>query len=239
MSSPSVEEKQRAAEILLELKRLYPDARCALNFTSALELLVATILAAQCTDERVNQVTATLFKKYPTAAAYASSAQEELEQDVKSTGFYRNKAKSVRAMAQMLVDRYGGEVPRTMDELTALPGVARKTANVVLGNAYNIVVGIAVDTHMLRLARRFGWTTSEDPVQVERDVMPLFPQGEWVHLSHLIQYHGRAVCRAPKPLCESCTLVPLCPTGQARLAAGGAPAPVATKKVASRVRAAQ
>lgn len=140
-------------------------------------------------------------------------------------------------MAQMLVDRDGGEVPRTMDELTALPGVARKTGNVVLGNAYGIVVGVSVDTHLLRLARRFGWTTSEDAVQVERDVMPLFPQAEWVHLSHLIQYHGRAVCRAPKPLCESCTLVPLCPTGQERLAAGSAPAPVATKKAASRAKA--
>jgi endonuclease-3 len=237
MSSPSTAEQQRAALILAELKARYPDARCALNFTSALELLVATILAAQCTDERVNQVTATLFKKYPTAAAYASSTQEELEQDIKSTGFYRNKAKNVRAMAQMLVDRHGGEAPRTMDELIALPGVARKTGNVVLGNAYDIVVGIAVDTHMLRLARRFGWTTSEDPVQVERDVMPLFPQAEWVHLSHLIQYHGRAVCRAPKPLCESCTFVPLCPAGQERLATGGAPAAAATKTAASRVRA--
>ena len=237
MSSPPTAEQQRAALILAELKARYPDARCALNFTSALELLVATILAAQCTDERVNQVTATLFKKYPTAAAYASSTQAELEQDIKSTGFYRNKAKNVRAMAQMLVDRHGGEAPRTMDELIALPGVARKTGNVVLGNAYDIVVGIAVDTHMLRLARRFGWTTSEDPVQVERDVMPLFPQAEWVHLAHLVQYHGRAICRAPKPLCESCTFVPLCPTGQERLAAGGAPAAAATKTAASRVRA--
>ncbi len=226
MPSPSDAERQRAAEILAELKRLYPDARCALNFTSPLELLVATMLAAQCTDERVNQVTATLFKKYPTAADYANSTQDEMEQDVKSTGFYRNKAKNVRAMARILVDNYGGEVPRTMDELIALPGVARKTGNVVLGNAYDIVEGVVVDTHMLRLARRFGWTTSDDPVQVERDVMPFFPNREWVHLSHLVQYHGRAICRAPKPLCESCSLVTLCPAGQERLAASTAPAPV-------------
>jgi endonuclease-3 len=220
MSSPSDAELQRAAEILAALKQCYPDARCALTFTSPLELLVATILAAQCTDERVNLVTATLFKKYPTAAAYASATQEALEQDVKSTGFYRNKARNLRAMALILVERYAGQVPATMDELTALPGVARKTANVVLGNAYGIVEGVAVDTHMLRIAKRLGWTTSDDPVEVERDVMSLHPRSEWVHLSHLVQYHGRAICRAPTPLCASCALLALCPTGQERLAAG-------------------
>jgi endonuclease-3 len=218
MPSPSEAEKQRAAQIVAELKRMYPDAKCALNFSSPLELLVATILAAQCTDERVNAVTAKLFKKYPTAAAYAAATQEEMERDVKPTGFYRNKAKNLRAMAQILVEQYGGAVPRTMAELVALPGAARKTANVVLGNAYGIVEGVVVDTHMLRIAKRLGWTTSEDPLQVERDVMALLPQSEWVRVSHLMQYHGRAICQARKPLCASCGISSLCPTGQALLA---------------------
>ena len=218
MPSPSDAEQQRAAQIVAELKRMYPDARCALNFTSPLELLVGTILAAQCTDERVNAVTATLFKKYPTAADYARATQEEMEADVKPTGFYRNKAKNLRAMAQILVERYGSAVPRTMAELVALPGAARKTANVVLGNAYGIVEGVVVDAHMLRIAKRLGWTTSEDPLVVERDVMALLPQSEWVHVSHLMQYHGRAICQARKPLCASCGIASLCPTGQAELA---------------------
>lgn len=218
MPSPSDAEKQRAAQIVAELKRMYPDARSALNFSSPLELLVGTILAAQCTDERVNAVTATLFKKYPTAADYAAATQEEMERDVKPTGFYRNKAKNLRTMAQILVERYGGAVPRTMAELVALPGAARKTANVVLGNAYGIVEGVVVDTHMLRIARRLGWTTSEDPLVVERDVMALLPQSEWVHVSHLMQYHGRALCQARKPLCASCGVASLCPTGQDLLA---------------------
>ena len=218
MPSPSDAEKQRAAQIVAELKRMYPDAKCALNFSSPLELLVATILAAQCTDERVNAVTATLFKKYPTAADYARATQEEMERDVKPTGFYRNKAKNLRAMAQILVERYGGAVPRTMAELVVLPGAARKTANVVLGNAYGIVEGVVVDTHMLRIAKRLGWTTSEDPLVVELDIMALLPQSEWVHVSHLMQYHGRALCQARKPLCASCGVSALCPTGQALLA---------------------
>src|SRR5258708_34619287 len=218
MPSPSDAEKQRAAQLVAELKRMYPDARSALNFSSPLELLVGTILAAQCTDERVNAVTATLFKKYPTAADYAAATQEEMEADVKPTGFYHNKAKTLRAMAQILVERYGGAVPRTMAELVALPGAARKTANVVLGNAYGIVEGVVVDAHMLRIAKRLGWTTSEDPLVVERDVMALLPQSEWVHVSHLMQYHGRASCQARKPLCASCGIASLCPTGQAELA---------------------
>jgi endonuclease-3 len=219
MPSPSAAQKQRAADIIAELKRVYPDAKCALNFSSPLELLVGTILAAQCTDERVNAVTATLFKKYPTAADYAKATQEEMERDVKPTGFYRNKAKNLRAMAQLLVQRHQGQVPQTMAELTALPGAARKTANVVLGNAFGIVEGVVVDTHMLRLAGRWRLTNSADPEQVERDLMALLPKDDWVQASHLAQYHGRAICQARKPLCERCTLVPLCPTGQAQLAA--------------------
>src|SRR5262245_29110320 len=228
MPAPSAAEKQRAADILAELKRLYPDAKCALNFSSPLELLVGTILAAQCTDERVNAVTATLFTKYPTPADYASATQEEMERDVKPTGFYRNKAKNLRAMAQVLVQRHGGQVPRTMAELTALPGAARKTANVVLGNAFGIVEGVVVDTHMLRLAGRWALTTSGDPEQVERDLMALLPREDWVKASHLAQYHGRAICQARKPLCERCTLVPLCPMGQANQAAVAALAATAT-----------
>src|SRR5262249_1958458 len=165
---------------------------------------VGTILAAQCTDERVNAVTAALFKKYPTAAAYASATQEEMEQDVKPTGFYRNKARNLRAMAQILVQRHGGQVPRTMADLTALRGAAGKTANVVLGNAFGIVEGVVVDTHMLRLAGRWGLTKRTDLEQVERDLMALLPKEDWVRASHLAQYHGRALCQARKPLCDRC-----------------------------------
>jgi len=218
MSSPTAAERQRTAEIIAELKRAHPDAKCALNFSSPLELLVGTILSAQCTDERVNQVTVTLFQKYPTAADYANADPAELEQDIKSTGFYRNKAKNIQAMARILVERHGGEVPRTMEDLIALPGVARKTANVVLGNALGIAEGIAVDTHVLRLSARLGLTASDDPVKVEQDLMALVPRDEWIHFSHLLQFHGRRTCQARRPLCESCPLVPLCPTGQANLA---------------------
>lgn len=218
MSSGSTKQ-QRAEGIVSRLKQLYPDARCALHFSSALELLVATILAAQCTDERVNQVTETLFRKYPTAAAFASADLAELEQDVKSTGFYRNKAKNIQAMARILVEKYGGEPPHTMAELVALPGVARKTANVVLGNAYHIADGIVVDTHVLRLSARLGLTESDDPVKVEQDLMPLAATEDWILFSHLIQAHGRQICQARKPLCDRCGLLDLCPTGQANLAA--------------------
>jgi endonuclease III len=216
--SPASPKEQRTPAIVAELKRLYPDAKSALHFSSALELLVATILAAQCTDERVNQVTETLFRKYPTAAAYANADLAELEQDVKSTGFYRNKAKNIQAMARILVEKHGGEPPRTMAELVALPGVARKTANVVLGNAYHIADGIAVDTHVLRLSARLGLTESDDPVKVEQDLMRLMPKDDWVLFSHLIQAHGRQVCLARRPLCERCGLLELCPTGQANMA---------------------
>lgn len=230
----SVAQRERAENIVAGLRRLYPDAKCSLDFTTPLELLVATILSAQCTDERVNQVTKSLFQKYRTAQDYANADPETLEQDIKQTGFYRNKAKHIREAGQMIVARYGGETPRTMDELIALPGVARKTANVVMGNAFSVVEGVVVDTHVGRLARRLGLTESEDPVKVEQDLMALLPQRDWLDLSHMLIMHGRAVCQARKPFCEQCTLVPLCPTGQSTLgltkgADASAPEPVAVK----------
>ncbi len=195
-----------------ELWRLYPDARCSLDFSNPLELLVATQLSAQCTDERVNLVTRDLFQKYRTVEDYASASQEELEQDIRSTGFYRNKAKNIRAACQLLITNYNGEVPSTMADLIKLPGVARKTANVVLGNAFGIIEGFVVDTHIGRLARRFGWTKNEDPVKVEQDLMRLVPHQDWLDLSHLMIFHGRAICQSRKPLCQQCTLSKLCPS---------------------------
>lgn len=211
-TGPPPGSREQVRAIIAELRRLYPDARCSLNFTNPLELLIATQLSAQCTDERVNIVTADLFKKYRSVEDYATVSQEELEQDIRSAGFYRNKAKNIRAASQRIITNYGGEVPRTMEDLLTLSGVARKTANVVLGNAFGIVVGFVVDTHIGRLARRFGWTTNEDPVKVEQDLMRLIPQQDWLDLSHLMIYHGRAICLARKPLCEKCTLAKLCPS---------------------------
>jgi endonuclease-3 len=211
-TGPPPGSREQVRAITAELRRLYPDARTSLNFTNPFELLIATQLSAQCTDERVNIVTADLFKKYRSVEDYATVSQEELEQDIRSTGFYRNKAKNIRAASQRIITNYGGEVPRTMEDLLTLPGVARKTANVVLGNAFGIVVGFVVDTHIGRLARRFGWTTNEDPVKVEQDLIKLIPQQDWLDLSHLMIYHGRAVCLARKPLCEKCTLAKLCPS---------------------------
>ena len=216
-ASVSESEQQRARDIVTHLRATYPDAKCSLDFTTPLELLVATILSAQCTDERVNAVTKQLFQKYRSAADYANADPEELEQDINQTGFYRNKAKHLRAAGQMLVERYHGEVPRAMEELIALPGVARKTANVVMGNAYGVVEGVVVDTHVGRLTRRLGLTQSEDPVQVEQDLMALVPQRDWLDLSHMFIYHGRAVCQARKPLCEQCSAASICPTGQVAL----------------------
>lgn len=211
---PTDADRVRAGEIVTLLRQDYPDARCSLNFTTPLELLVATVLSAQCTDERVNAVTASLFSKYRSAAEYAAAPPEVLEQDIKSTGFYRNKAKHIRAAAQMLVDQYGGEVPRTMQALLTLPGVARKTANVVLGNAYGIVEGVVVDTHVARIAQRLGLTESDDPGRIEQDLMAVLPQEDWLDFSHLVIYHGRAICQARRALCEQCHLRALCPTGQ-------------------------
>jgi endonuclease-3 len=211
-SGPEPGSPEQIAAITTELRRLYPDAKCTLNFSNPLELLIATQLAAQCTDERVNIVTQKLFQKYRSVEDYANANQEELEQDIKSTGFYRNKAKNIRATCQRIISEYGGEVPRSMPELLSLAGVARKTANVVLGNAYNIIVGFTVDTHNIRLARRLGWTQSEDALKIEQELMRKIPQQDWLDLSHLLIYHGRAICDARKPLCEQCTLAALCPS---------------------------
>ncbi len=207
---PGSPEQVRA--IIAELRHLYPDARTSLNFSTPLELLVATQLSAQSTDERVNRVTADLFRKYRRVEDYATVSQEELEKDIQSTGFYHTKAKNIRAAAQCIMTNYGGEVPRTMEDLVTLPGVGRKTANVVLGNAFGIVEGIVVDTHVGRLARRLGWTTNEDPVKVEQDLMRIIPREDWLDLSHMLINHGRAICLARKPLCAQCALVHLCPS---------------------------
>lgn len=206
--------RRRADEILARLEREYPDARTALDHADALELLVATILSAQCTDERVNKVTPTLFARCPTAAAYATIPAPELEALIQSTGFFRNKARALQGLGQALVERHGGKVPATMEELTALPGVGRKTANVVLGSAFGINEGIVVDTHVGRLARRLGLTKQDDPVKAERDLMPLFPREKWALLAHLLIFHGRAVCRAARPRCNDCVLADLCPSAE-------------------------
>src|SRR5438270_9830586 len=201
-TGPEPGSPEQVEAIIEELRRLYPGAKCTLNFSNPLELLIATQLAAQCTDERVNMVTEKLFQKYRSVEDYATVSQEELEQDIKSTGFYRNKARNIRAACQRIISEYGGEVPRSMPELLSLAGVARKTANVVLGNAYNIIVGFTVDTHNIRLARRLGWTQSEDALKIEQELMRKIPQQDWLDLSHLLIYHGRAVCDARKPLFE-------------------------------------
>lgn len=211
-TGPQPGSPEQIQAIIAELRRLYPDAKCTLNFSNPLELLIATQLSAQCTDERVNIVTLDLFRKYRCAEDYATVSQEELEQGIRPTGFYRNKAKNIRAACQRLITNYGGEVPPTMADLLTLPGVARKTANVVLGNAFGIVEGIVVDTHVGRLARRFGWTANEDPAKVEQDLMQMVPQKNWLNLSHLMIYHGRAICLARRPLCEQCRLAQLCPS---------------------------
>jgi len=203
---------ERAAEYYRRLSLAYPDAHCALNHRNAFQLVVATILSAQCTDVRVNMVTPALFAKYPNARALAGADRETLEDMIKSTGFFRSKTKSLLGMAQALVERHGGQVPRTMEELTALPGVGRKTANVVLGNAFGINDGIVVDTHVARLSKRLGLTKETDPVKIERDLMPLFPREEWTMLSHLLIEHGRTVCDARRPKCEQCVLNDLCPS---------------------------
>lgn len=202
---------RRARRINKELAVAYPDAHCELNFSNPLELLVATILSAQCTDVRVNMVTPALFARYPTAADYASANRAELEGLIASTGFFRNKAANIIGMAQTVVGKFDGKVPNRLDDLITLPGVGRKTANVVLGNAFG-VPGITVDTHMGRLARRFGWTTHEDPVKVEFDIMDLIPRQEWTLLSHRVIFHGRRICFARRPACGVCPIQKLCPS---------------------------
>lgn len=215
-TGPQPSSPAQVEAIVTELRRLYPDAHCSLNFSNALELMVATQLAAQCTDVRVNIVTSTLFAKYRTATDYAQVSQAELEEDIRSTGFYRNKAKNIRAACQKILTDFNGEVPRTMQGLLSLAGVARKTANVVLSNAFGIVEGFTVDTHNIRLSRRFGWTESEDPVKIEQTLMRIIPQQDWFDLSHLLIFHGRAICIARRPLCEQCTLTNLCPAALVR-----------------------
>lgn len=211
-TGPAPTSPQQVQGIIDELRVLYPDASYALTFSTPLELFVATQLAAQCTDERVNAVTQTLFTKYRSAEDYVTVSQEELEQDIKPTGFYRNKARNIRAACQYLVRYTGGEVPQTMAELLKLPGVARKTANVVLGNAFGRVEGIIVDTHVDRLAHRFGWTTRQAIEDIERELMSFIPRQEWLSLAHRTIYHGRAVCTGRKPRCAECTLAKCCPS---------------------------
>ncbi len=201
----------RARNLIAALQRIYPDAHCELNFTSPLQLLVATILSAQCTDKRVNLVTARLFEKYRTARDYAEAPLPELEEAVKSTGFFRNKAKNIQACCAALVEKFGGEVPRTMDELHALAGVGRKTANVVLGNAFGINVGVVVDTHVTRLVNRLGLAQGTDAVKLEQALIKLVPQAQWTLFSHWLIWHGRRRCGARHPDCENCELARLCP----------------------------
>lgn len=203
---------QIASELLKRLPAIYPDAHCELEYSNPLELLVATILSAQCTDKRVNMVTKELFKRCRSAADYAAIPQEELEALVRSTGFYRNKAKNLRAMGSALVSRHGGDVPSTLEALAALPGAGRKTANVVLGNAFAKNEGVVVDTHVGRLSRRLGLTKFEDPVRIERDLIKLFPRDTWTNLSHWLIFHGRRRCAARKPDCPHCELRDICPS---------------------------
>jgi endonuclease-3 len=203
---------RRAPEILTRLRAAYPDARCALDYGNAFELLVATILSAQCTDVRVNLVTPKLFARYPTPAALARANPADVEALIKSTGFFRNKTRSLIGMAQALVADHGGEVPRTMEALQVLPGVGRKTANVILGNAYGVNEGITVDTHVTRLSRLLGLTRHDDPVKIEQDLMKLFPRDHWGLLSHLLIFHGRQICIARRPRCADCVLSDLCPS---------------------------
>ncbi len=204
--------RARVLEIVRRLRAEYPGATCSLEHADPYQLLVATILSAQCTDERVNMVTPGLFRRYPAPEDLADARVEELEEMIRSTGFFRNKSKSLLGMANAVVERHGGRVPDSMEELTALPGVGRKTANVVLGNAFHKNVGVVVDTHVRRLARRLGLTASDDPEQIERDLMEVVPREDWTDISHLLIYHGRAVCRAQKPRCASCVLADLCPS---------------------------
>jgi endonuclease-3 len=204
--------KERAAEYYRRLIAAYPDAHCALDHANPYQLLVATILSAQCTDKRVNMVTPELFRHYPDATHLAGADQESLESEIKSTGFFRSKSKSLLGMARALVSGYGGKVPSTMEELTKLPGVGRKTANVVLGNAFGKNVGIVVDTHVARLANRLGLTNETDPVKIEAALMPLFPTEQWTMLSHLLIEHGRQICVARVPRCAQCVLNDICPS---------------------------
>jgi len=204
--------KKRTREIIRKLKRAYPGAKCSLNHSNAFELLIATILSAQCTDDRVNIVTADLFRKYRKPEDYLKVSPRELEKDIQSTGFFRNKTKSIQGTAKMLTETYGGEVPKTMDELLELPGVARKTANVVLGNAFDIKAGVVVDTHVTRLSHRLNLTQEKTAEKIEQDLIPIVPKKDWVIFPHLIIYHGRKTCKARNPQCAECVVEKNCPS---------------------------
>jgi endonuclease-3 len=206
------EEKKRVLKIIRLLRKEYPDAKCSLNHSNPLELLLATILSAQCTDERVNIVTADLFRKYRRPEDYVNVPRLELEADIRSTGFFRNKAKSLQGACKMISEEYGGQVPTNIDDLLSLPGVARKTANVVLGNAFGIASGVVVDTHVARLSQRLGITENKQPEKIERDLMAVVPKKDWIDFSHLLIYHGRSVCKARAPQCADCTVERLCPS---------------------------
>ncbi|MBA3513812.1 MAG: endonuclease III, partial [Pyrinomonadaceae bacterium] len=204
--------KTRAKKIIHLLKRAYPDAKCSLNHSNAFELLIATILSAQCTDERVNIVTADLFRKYRKPEDYLQVPASELQSDIRTTGFFRNKTKSIQGTAKILTKRHAGRVPATIEELLELPGVARKTANVVLGNAFGVTSGIVVDTHVTRLSRRLTLTQQKNPEKIENDLVEIVPRKDWVTFSHLLIAHGRKICKARSPLCASCVLEKLCPS---------------------------
>lgn len=206
-------EKARTRKIIARLKKEYPDAKCSLNHSNPLELLIATILSAQCTDERVNIVTADLFRKYHSCADYLKVSTSELQNDVRTTGFFRNKTKSIQGVCKVLSER-GDRVPETMEELLKLPGVARKTANVVLGNAFGIASGIVVDTHVTRLSQRLGLTTNTQAEKIERVLIELVPKKDWIDFAHLMIYHGRRICKARKPLCEKCVVEKYCPSSR-------------------------
>jgi len=203
---------ERAQALIEAFRRVYPDAHCELDFADPLQLLVATVLSAQCTDKRVNLVTVDLFRRYPAAADYAQASQEELEEVIRSTGFFRNKAKNLRALAAALVEKHGGQVPASMEALTALPGVGRKTANVVLGNAFGLNEGIVVDTHVSRLSQRLGLTQESTPEKIETDLLQLVPREDWANFSHWLIWHGRRRCTARKPDCAGCEVAALCPS---------------------------
>jgi endonuclease-3 len=209
--------QERALEIVSRLKQMYPKAKCSLDFTGPFELLIATILSAQSTDVRVNIVTKSLFRKYPGPAEFANASQPAMEKDVRQTGFFRNKAKAVIGVGKAIMERHGGEVPRTMEELTALPGVGRKTANVVLSNAFKTPAGIVVDTHVTRVSGRLGLTSNSEAEKIEQDLMLLIPKKEWTSFSHRLIDHGRAICIARKPKCSECRLNELCPSAEETL----------------------
>jgi endonuclease-3 len=204
--------KTRVRKVIARLKRAYPDAKCSLNHSNAFELLIATILSAQCTDARVNLVTQDLFRKYRKPQDYLNVSPKELQQDIRTTGFFRNKATSIQGTAKMLKEEYGGEVPQTMDELLELPGVARKTANVVLGNAFDIHAGVVVDTHVTRLSHRLDFSQQKTAEKIEQELIPIVPKKDWVIFPHLFIAHGRAICKARSPLCEECPVEKFCPS---------------------------